>query len=153
MVTVTLSSSSTMRTLGGIGRWTSDREGHAEDRPAAGAIPHLEAAAVALGDAETDPEAKARALLALRREEGLEDMRQMLFRDARSGVGDLDLDRVRADEAGGRVAMRLGRDGDDPALRHRLGGVQHEVEDDLLDLVGRRHDLGQARLEPAFDLH
>src|SRR5205814_3447109 len=153
MVTVTLSSSSTMRTLGGIGRWASDREGHAEDRAAAGAIAHLKAAAVALGDAETDPEAEARALLALRREEGLEDVREVLLGDSRSGIGDLDLHRVGADEARGRVAMRLRRDRDDPALRHRLGGVQHEVEDDLLDLVGRRHDLGKARLEPAFDLH
>src|SRR5947209_16925754 len=135
MVTVTLSSSSTMRTLGGIGRGTSDRQGHAEDRAAASAVPHLETPAVALGDPEADPEAEAGALLPLRREERLEDVREVLLRDAGPGIRHLHLHRVRTNEARGRVAMGLRRDRDDPALLHGLGRVEHEVEDDLLDLV------------------
>src|SRR5256885_1843849 len=72
IVTVTLSSSSTIRTLGGIGRWSSDRQRHAEDGAAAGLIAYLQAAAVALRDAEAHPETQPGPLFALRREERLE---------------------------------------------------------------------------------
>src|SRR5437868_1451208 len=139
IVTVTLSSSSTMRTLAGIRRWTSDRQSHAEHRTAARAVAHLQPAAVALRDPQADPETEAGALFTLRREERLEDVRQVLLGDARPGVRDLEPDRVGPDEPRSRVPMRLGRNRDEPALRHRFGGVQHEVEDDLLDLVGRGH--------------
>src|SRR5437762_9086833 len=132
MVTVTLSSSSTMRTLGGIGRWSSDRQGHAEYRATARAVTHLQPSAVALRDPQADPEPEARALLALRREERLEDVREVFLRDPRPGVGDLHSHRVGPDEAGRRVAVRFRRDGDDAALGHRFGRVEDEVEDDLL---------------------
>src|SRR5437763_10225509 len=127
IVMVTLSSSSTMRTLGGIRRWSSDRQGHAEDRPATRTVAHLEPAAVALGDTQAHPEAEAGALLALRGEERLEDVREVFLRDPRAGVRDLQPDRVGPDEAGRGVAMRFGRDGDQAALGHGLRGVQHEV--------------------------
>src|SRR5438309_73159 len=96
IVTVTLCSSSTTRTLGGIGWWTSDRERHAEDRAAAGPVADLKAAAVALRDPEADPEAEARALLPLRGEERLEDVRQVFLGDARPGVRDLHPHRIRS---------------------------------------------------------
>src|SRR5712692_8587565 len=77
IVTVTLCSSSTTRTLGGIGRWASDRQRHAEHRSPTGPVPDLEPAAVALRDTEAHPEAEAGALLTLRREERLEDVWQV----------------------------------------------------------------------------
>src|SRR5438045_2699529 len=89
IVIVTLSSSSTMSTLGGIRGRTSDRQGHAEDGAAAGTVAHLEPAAMTLGDPQTHPESQAGSLLALRGEERLEDVRQVLLGDAGAGVRDL----------------------------------------------------------------
>src|SRR5258708_29769469 len=96
---VTLSSSSTIRSLGGIGRWTSDRQGHAEHASTARAVAHLQPAAVTLGDAEAHPETETGALLALRGEERLEDVRQVLLGDARAGVRHEHAHRVGPDEA------------------------------------------------------
>src|SRR5258708_14540221 len=153
IVMVTLSWSSTIRTLGGIGRWTSGRERHAEDRTAARSVADLEPAAVALRDAEAHPEPEAGALLPLRREERLEDVREVLLGDARAGVRDLQAHRIGADEAGRRVAMRFGRHRDEAALGHGLRRIEDEVETDLLDLVGRRHHLAELRVEQLLDLH
>src|ERR1043165_10106515 len=110
MVTVTLSSSSTMRTLGGIRGWPSDRQGHAEYGTAARAVAHLEPAAVALRDPEAHPEAEAGALLPFRGEERLEDVRQVILRDPRSGVGDLEPNRARPDKSRCRARRGLGRE-------------------------------------------
>src|SRR5258708_11145904 len=107
IVMVTLSSSSTIRTLGGIGRWTSDRERHAEDRTATRPVADLEPAAVALRDAEAHPEPEAGALLPLRREEWLEDVREVLLGEARSADGDLQAHRIRADEPRRPPPIRL----------------------------------------------
>src|SRR4029077_11701149 len=98
IVTVTLSSSSTMRTLGGVSGRTSDRQRHAEHGPTARPVAHLQPAAVALGDAEAYPEPETGALLALGREERLEDVREVLLCDTRTGVRYLDPDGIRADE-------------------------------------------------------
>ncbi len=60
------------------------------------------------------------------REERLEDLVELFRRDAGPGVADLHLDRFRVDR---------GRDRDGPAVPHRLGGVQEEVQEHLLHLA------------------
>src|SRR5688500_455553 len=154
IVTATLSSSSTMRMRSrAIARRPSDRERDAERGALADAAAHLQAAAVALDDPVRDPQPEPRALLTLRGEERLEDVRHVLLRDAAAAVTDLDLDRVGAQEARARVAVDRGGDGDRAALPHRLGAVQDEIEDDLLQLVGGGHDGWQRGVEILREAH
>src|SRR5215208_667744 len=106
----------------------------------------LDPAAVVAHDVLRDPQAEARPLRA-RREEGLEDAREVGLADAAPRVADLDGD--------GRL-QRLLVDGrahrDAPALLHRLLRVQEQVQEDLAELVGARAHLRELRVEAADDL-
>ena len=84
--------------------------------------------AVALDDAVADEEAEARAVHALRREEGLEDARAHLLGHPRAGVRE-------EQRAGARRRRRQLID--EPAARgHRVDGVDDEVDEDLAQLRG-----------------
>src|SRR3712207_5290603 len=163
----TFSSSSTTRTRGrraagrplvgaagsvllpGIGL-RKGRRVHGEDdvegRALALLARRLDPAAVVADDVLRDPQAEPRPLRP-RREEGLEDAREVGLADAAPRVADLDGD--------GRLQGLLvdgGAHGDAPALLHRLLRVEEEVEEDLLELVGARADLRELRVELAHDL-
>src|SRR5262245_23868139 len=115
---------------------------HEERRPAA--IPTLEPdlAAVGLDDALADREPEPGAL-ALRGEEGVEQPRLHVRRDAGALVLDLDLAPARA---GSR------RDAYDPAGRHRFRRIVEKIQDDLLDLPGVHEERGhRAQVRP--DVH
>ena len=109
---------------------------------------HAHRAAVILHDRLRDPESEPGALAPLRGEERLEDLREHVVRDPLARVADLDLHPLASNELRLDTGARLRRHGDGPALRHRIGGVQDEVEDHLLELVGGRPDLGQRGIEP-----
>ena len=83
---------------------------------------------------DRQPEAGAERR-ALGREPGIEDARQLVARDADAGVGDLHLDRAGVERARG--------DGQGPALAHRLTGVDAQVHEHLVDLVGMALDARQ----------
>src|SRR5919202_2725025 len=128
IVTATLSSSSTTRRLPlAMLRGSSDRQCHAEDRATALPTTQLDRATVRLHDALRDPQTQTCALLILRREERLEDVRQVFLGDALAGVANLDVHRVRDEELGIGGARYAGRDIQGPALRHGLLRVQHQV--------------------------
>src|SRR5437762_14379277 len=99
IVTATLSSSSTTssRPSAMLGR-PSDRQRDAEHGPPAHATAQFDRTAVRLDDPLRHPQTQARALFVFGREEGLEDMRQVLFSNALACVTDLDMDRVRHQE-------------------------------------------------------
>ena len=80
-------------------------------------------------------------------------MRQVLFGDAVAGVADLDVDRLGHQEFGVGAVRDARRDEDRAALGHGLLGVQHQVQQHLLDLIGRGDDRRQRRLEVVFDAH
>src|SRR5919199_11951 len=168
VVTRTLSSSSTMSTRegGGPARWPfgetrylgfvscmvfGERRGvHGENDLEGRAAPllalDLDAPAVVAHDVLSHPEAEARPLRA-RREERLEDPRQVHLQDAAARVADLDGD--------GRLQgglLRRGADAYPPPLLHRLLRVQEEVEEDLAELVGARAYLRQVVGELPDDL-
>src|SRR5829696_8991835 len=143
MVTATLSSSSTtmMRAaasamagpLDGV-RLAGDRQRDREGGAAAGAAAHLHLAAVLLDDALAHPEAEAGALaLPLGGEERLEDVAQRLLGDAGAVVLHLDqhLTAVGEDHLGVRLARDTRRHANRAAGRHRLLGVEQEIEEDL----------------------
>src|SRR5215204_311647 len=163
----TFSSSSTTRILGrrgalrtpldaalselssGIGLRKGRRvngEDDVEGRALALLARRLDPAAVVAHDVRRDPQAEPRPLRA-RREEGLEDAREVGLADAAPGVADLHRD--------GRLQRLLvtGRaHRDAPALLHRLLRVQEQVEEDLAELVGARAHLRELRVEAADDL-
>src|SRR5215212_11422921 len=118
--------------LSGIGL-RKGRRVHGEDdvegRADALLAGRLDPAAVVAHDVLRDPQAEARPLRA-RREEGLEDAREVGLADAAPRVADLHGD--------GRLQGLLvdrGAHRDAPALLHRLLRVQQEVEEDLPQLV------------------
>src|SRR5512143_183398 len=121
------------------------RRGADDDRPL-----------VRLHDALADREPEAGPLL-LRRVERDEDALAGVLGDARAGVAEPDLDDVGAARAlapeGELVARDARRDGEAPAAGHRLEGVEREVQEDLLQLLGVglhvRHPLGEVEV----DLH
>src|SRR5579883_1450509 len=90
---------------------------------------HANLAVVTAHVGEADAEAEAGAAAALGGEEGLEDMRQDVGRDAGAGVADADLDHV-------DVSELVGGDGDAAAFGSGFGGVEQEVHEHLRDLVG-----------------
>src|SRR5438477_3987235 len=154
MVTTTLSSSSTTRTLGcsRITRWSLDRQGDHEGRPATDPAAHAHRAAVALHDALRDPESESGPLAGLGREERLEDLGEHIVRNPLAGVAYLDLHGLASDDLGLGVAARLRRDRDGAALGHRVRGVEEKVEKDLLQLIRGRADTRQSRVELIRDL-
>src|SRR6266849_9241996 len=155
IVTTTLSSSSTTRTLGcsRITRRSLHRQRDHEGRSPTQAAAHAHRAAVALHDALRHPESEPGPLPGLGREERLEDLGEEVVRDAFAGVAHLDLDGVAPEDLrlGARAGLR--RDRDRPTLRHRVGRVEHEVEKDLLQLVRGCADARQSRVELIRDLH
>src|SRR6266850_4530395 len=155
IVTTTLSSSSTTRTLGcsRIARRSLDRQRDHEGRAATEAAAHAHRAAMTLHDALRDPQPEAGALARLRREEWLEDLRQKVVRDALPGVAHLDLDGVATEELCLGAGTGLGGHRDRPALRHGIRGVQQEIEEDLLQLIRRRANARQSRVELVRDLN
>ena len=114
-------------------------------------------AAALLDDPEhgREPEPGPFAAL-LGREEGFEDVVEELGRDAGAGVGDLERDVGAGLEAGwaiaiaGRELALAGGDGQGPAPRHRVAGVDGQVHDDLLDLA--RIDMHAAGLAAQHQL-
>src|SRR5438093_4396818 len=155
IVTTTLSSSSTTRTLGcsRIARRSLDRQRDQERRPTTNTAAYPHRPAVALHDALRYPEPEAGPFPWLRREERLEDLGEQVVRDALAGVLHLDLDGVAPEDLrfGARAGLRRDRDG--PALRHRVRRVEQEVEEDLLELVRGCPDARQSRIELTLDLH
>src|ERR1044071_7856221 len=135
--------------LSGIGL-RKGRRVHGEDdvegRALALLARRLDPAAVVAHDVLRDPEPEPRPLRA-RREEGLEDAREVCLRNAAPRVADLHRD--------GRLQGLLvdgGAHRDAPALLHRLLRVEHQIEEDLLELVGARAHLREAGVEVADDL-
>src|SRR5438132_702695 len=154
IVTTTLSSSSTTRTLScsGIAWRPLYRQGDHECRPPAEAAAHAHRAAVTLHDALGYPQPKTGPLPGFRREERLEDLGDELVRDPVARVAHLDLDGIASEELGLRARTGLRRDGDRPAPRHRIRGVEQEIEEHLLELVRRRAYPRQRRIELSRDL-
>src|SRR5438094_2446304 len=155
IVKTTLSSSSTTRTLGcsGIARRSLDRQGDHECRPATHSAAHAHRPAVTLHDALRHPEPQPGPLTGLRGEERLEDLRDELVRYPLAGITNLDLDGIPPEDLGLGAGTRLCGDRDRPALWHRVRRVQQEIEKDLLQLVGRRANAREPRIELGRDLN
>src|SRR5206468_5590494 len=151
IVVATLSSSSTTSTLvsGIVVRRSRDRQRDGERRALSGTALHLDRPAVPLDDAVRDPQSEASATLRLRREERLEDARLRLLVDADSGVLHFDADRLVGDVALARAVAR--GDAEGATLGHRLGRVEEEVQEDLLQLIRRAADRWQLGVELARD--
>src|SRR5207248_3192286 len=82
-----------------------------------------------------------------RREERLEDARDVGLGDAAARVADLDGDgRLQ------RAILRRGADAHLPAMLHRLLRVQQQIEEDLAELVGARAHARQGGVKLADDL-
>ncbi len=95
-----------------------------------------DAAAVQLDDLlrEREPEAGAARLAG---DEELEEVRQLLGRDAGPGVGDVDAQLSPS-------SARARADREAAAARHRLDGVRHQGQQHLLDLRVVELDLAAA---------
>src|SRR5713101_4648263 len=134
IVTTTLSSSSTTRTLGcsRITRRSLHGQRDHEGRSPTDAAAHAHRAAVTLHDALRHPQSEPGPLPGLRREERLEDLGEKIVRDSLAGVAHLDLDSVATEHLGFGARAGLRGNRDRAALRHRVGRVEHEVEEDLL---------------------
>ena len=98
-----------------------------------------------LDDPVRDREAEARAAAdGLGREEGLEDVRQRVLRDAGAVV-----DHLGAHRPGVAAHVRVQDDAPPGlALEHRLLGVQQEIQEHLLELVR----VGEHRRQAADEL-
>src|SRR5262252_220157 len=101
IVTATLCSSSMTSRLpfAMFGR-APDGQRNAESGPTPRSTAQFDRSPVRLDDALRDPQAQPRALLVLGRKEGLEDVWQVLLRDAVARVPNLDVDRVGHQELG-----------------------------------------------------
>ena len=104
---------------------------------------------VLLDDLPADAQAQAGAAVAvlvglLGRVERLEDQAELFRRDADAGVGDADLGHLRR-------GVLADLDRQPAAARHRLAGVDDQVEQDLLDLARHAGHLRPA-VEPLLDL-
>ena len=124
------------RRRGGIGARQIDRNGG----PASDLALDADLAARLVGEAENLAEAEAGALAhRLGGEERLERAVEHFGRHPAAGVGDADPDIVAgadvADLVGGEGHV-LGRDAHQAAAVHRIAGVDREVEDRVLELVG-----------------
>src|SRR5206468_6452040 len=145
-----LCSSSTTST-----RVSATDRGEAQGEDAAGARRRLQVdlAAVILHDAVDEGEAES-AAVGLRREERLEDVWEVLARDALAGVGHADLQLAAHD--GGRHPQLA-------TVGHRLHGVETQIRDRLAELLwvdepfeARRelpHDLQGARRGAVLEQH
>src|SRR5919197_4214226 len=112
------SSSATSSVAGSDIHGPLDRQPDREDRASAGPVRPPDLAAVLLRDLPRDREAETGALR-LRGEELLEEPRRDIARNAASGVGHGDLD---------RVAVDVARDRELAPARQRLEPVLHEVQ-------------------------
>src|SRR5579883_84635 len=96
-------------------------------------------------DAITDGEAQAgAAAIGLGGEKGIEDAMNVLARDSRSGIGDLDLD---------AAVVRGGANFEHAAAGHGVAGVEEQIEKDLLKLVGGAAHARQAFRQLLYDLN
>ena len=101
-------------------------------------------AVVLAHDAVGDRQAEARAAAdRLGREERIVDARQLLRRNAGAGVGDL------GDHA---IAVDARRDRQPAAARHRVAGVEEQVQEHLLQLMLDAEHRHRPRRELAPDL-
>src|SRR5580692_531464 len=104
-----------------------DRQREREYRAAAGIGPRHDRAAVRLDDGARDRQTDAHAL-SLGRDERLKQLRADLGRDSRPGIGNADFDHIFAHR----------QSGDDQFapfdVFHRIDGVAHQIEQNLLDL-------------------
>src|SRR2546428_998572 len=155
IVTTTLSSSSTTRTLScsGIARRSLDRQRDHERRPATHSAAHSHRPPVTLHDALRHPEPQPGPFPGLRGEERLEDLRDELVRYPLAGVTYLDLDGIPSEDLRLAAGTRLCGDRDCAALWHRVGRVEQEIEEDLLQLVGRCANAREPRIELGRDLN
>src|SRR5512133_2869720 len=123
----------------------------------AGRGPDRDGAAVRPDDPLADREPEPGPLL-LGRVEGDEDVLPRLLGDPRARVAEADLDHVPPPlplaPEGQLVPLDAGRDGEPPAPRHRLVGVEGEVQEDLLQLlrVAQHAREGRREIEPDLDL-
>src|SRR5512147_2376837 len=131
----TLASSSTMIDL----NLSMDRQPHRKSRSLPLGARDLDIAAVFLDDAVAHGQTESRALeCLLGGEKRVEDLVDVLFRNAAAGVGKNDLDGVSI----------LTRDDFDPARRRNgVDRVQEHVHDDLADLGGVRLNVGKVFVE------
>src|SRR5688572_17818903 len=135
-------SSSTIRTLG-IAKTVKASGGHVRDGRLRAVAGELEAEARACADPAVDVDLALRlphdriddrqaepgALSGrLRGEERIENVLQVLAWNADAGVSDLDGDALRAPV---RAGNRPRTDRERAAVRHRLHGVRHEIQNDL----------------------
>src|SRR5438105_10380715 len=142
MVTTTLSSSSTTRTLScsGIARRSLDRQRDHERRPPTHSAAHAHRPAVTLHDALRHPEPEPGPFPGLGGEERLEDLRDELVRYPLAGVTYLDLDGIPPEDVRLGAGTRLCGYRDRPALWHRVGRVEQAIEAKLPHLVCRGAD-------------
>src|SRR5436305_2212337 len=138
-VTATLSSSSTTSSLAlsVILDRSPDWQGDAEGGPTPLTAADADRAAMVLDDAVRDPQAQASPLLVLGREERLENVSLDLLRHTFAGVADHDVHRLAQQKILVGAVRYAGGHGNIAALGHGLLGVEQDVEQDLLDLVGR----------------
>src|ERR1041384_2599962 len=139
----TCSSSSTIKTRSGgpfIIVYLGGREMKLEGRAASRSGVDGDAPAVRAHDALADREPEPHAFFLLGCKERAEDVGQRRFGNADPGVGDGDHHGIRA--------VARGADRHLAAAGHRLGGVEQEIDQHLLELVGVRLD----RRQPAGDI-
>src|SRR4029078_13099112 len=117
---------------------TAHRQGHAEHRPAARPLTHIDPAVVRVDDLPDDRQPEPRALW-LGGEERAENPIHHFGRDPRAGVGDGDHHhRARRLLRRGALFLAVDRDRGDldrAGAVHRLEGVGDEIGEDLPQLV------------------
>src|SRR5579872_4996054 len=126
-------------------RFPSHREFQPEGRALSGRGAHIHFPGVLLDDAVAHGESQAGAAPGrFRGEKGIEDAVQILARDARAAVDDLDFD--------GAVES-LGADLDHSTGGHGVARVQKEIQENLLQLVVGAQHRRQLSLQVPRDLH
>src|SRR5207237_6218075 len=106
-----------------------------------------------LHDARRHPDPEPGPFPGLGGEERLEDLRDELVRYPLAGVAYLDLDGIPPEDVRLGAGTRLCGYRDRPALWHRVGRVEQEIEENLLQLVGRRANAREPRVELGRDLN